>query len=273
MIAWKLPLEGYEWLVHQVWYLQVEQDEQIDPKPHLIPNARAHLLFTPEQQSYSYDDGKRVLSGSGSHLLTANDQLLLLDDQPPLKRIGVTFRPEALYCLSAEGVQSTSQCQWFDWLTPLFDQTFQQSLWMTTDEPKLLLEKIKQQLDRLHIQPSQSNAFKLAQKSVALVESQHVLEIESLAQHCACSRRTLERSFKKVTGLSVKQYLQMMRLEQMIIAIYQQEEEIDWTEFSQQFGFSDQSHLIRTLKQQLRKTPSNYLRKRDLTIDIYGDFE
>lgn len=144
---------------------------------------------------------------------------------------------------------------------------------MTIDEPKLLLEKIKQQLDRLHIQPSQSNAFKLAQKSVALVESQHVLEIESLAQHCACSRRTLERSFKKVTGLSVKQYLQMMRLEQMIIAIYQQEEEIDWTEFSQQFGFSDQSHLIRTLKQQLRKTPSNYLRKRDLTIDIYGDFE
>ncbi|GAM67941.1 hypothetical protein JCM19236_2096 [Vibrio sp. JCM 19236] len=43
--------------------------------------------------------------------------------------------------------------------------------------------------------------------------------------------------------------------------------------FSQQYGFSDQSHLIRTLKQLVNKTPSGYLKKRDLTIDIYGDFE
>jgi methylphosphotriester-DNA--protein-cysteine methyltransferase len=76
-----------------------------------------------------------------------------------------------------------------------------------------------------------------------------------------------------VVGLSVKQYQQMARLEQMILALYKQQDAIDWVSFAQQFGFSDQSHLIRTLKQQLRKTPNKYLQKRDLTIDIYGDFE
>ncbi|GAK86058.1 transcriptional regulator AraC family [Vibrio ponticus] len=277
MKAWKQPLAGYEWLVHQVWYLEVEQGEVIEPKPHLIPNVRAHLLFTPQQQSYSYDNGELMLAGKGNHLLTASEKLFLLDDNPPLKRIGITFRPEALYCLNQTVVQHTNQCQWFDWLSPLFDDKFQQMLWISSAEPASLLSCVKQHFDSLMIRPSQDKAFLVVQKAVALIDTQleslQGLEVEKLANLCACSRRTLERSFKLVVGLSIKRYLQMLRLEQMILSIYQQEHDIDWTEFSQQFGFSDQSHLIRTLKQQLGKTPSSYLKKRDLTIDIYGDFE
>ncbi|MDF5637882.1 helix-turn-helix domain-containing protein, partial [Vibrio parahaemolyticus] len=120
--------------------------------------------------------------------------------------------------------------------------------------------------------------FLASQKAVSVMDAQALrspelaMDIDEIAKQCACSRRTLERSFKQVVGLSVKQYQQMARLEQMILTLYKQEA-IDWASFSQQFGFSDQSHLIRTLKQQLRKTPSKYLKKRDLTIDIYGDFE
>lgn len=46
MIAWKQSLPEYEWLIHQIWYLEVPEGEVIDPKSHLIPNPRAHLLFT-----------------------------------------------------------------------------------------------------------------------------------------------------------------------------------------------------------------------------------
>ncbi len=54
MIAWKQSLSEYEWLIHQVWYLEVPEAEVIDPKPHLIPNPRAHLLFTPPE--HGFDD-------------------------------------------------------------------------------------------------------------------------------------------------------------------------------------------------------------------------
>ncbi|MCY9805394.1 helix-turn-helix transcriptional regulator [Vibrio scophthalmi] len=281
MIAWKQSLAGYEWLIHQIWYLEVETDEVISPKPHLIPNARAHLLFTPAEQSYSYDNGEQCLSGCGSHLLTANESLLLLDDNAPLKRIGITFRPESLYVLNSGSVSNINQCAWFDWLNLLFDEQFQQELWQHSTSKMKLLAYIHQHLDKIQLQPSSNNAFVIAQRATAAFEASiknpnatpALMEIENLASAAACSRRTLERSFKQVLGLSVKQYLQMMRLEQMILALYQQEQAVDWSQFSLQFGFSDQSHLIRTLKQQLKQTPSKYLKQRDLTIDIYGDFE
>ncbi|MFA0414445.1 helix-turn-helix domain-containing protein [Vibrio renipiscarius] len=286
MVAWKHALAGYEWLIHQVWYLEVEAGVEISPKPHLIPNPRAHLLFTPHDQPYRYDNGENVLSGKGSHLLTANEHLLLLEDHAPLKRIGITFRPECLYLLnsaanSTASVVEINQCQWFDWLTSLFNHDFQQGLWQNTASQEQLISFIKQHLDTLNFTPSTDKAFVVSQKAIAASDARlhntdfanHPIDIDALAVACACSRRTLERSFKQVVGLSVKQYLQMARLELMILALYEQEDDVDWSAFSQQFGFSDQSHLIRTLKQQLKQTPSTYLKRRDLTIDIYGDFE
>lgn len=286
MIAWKQSLPEYEWLIHQVWYLEVPEGEVIDPKPHLIPNPRAHLLFTPSEQGYSYDTGGTKLAGKGCHLLTANEHLLLLEDTAPIKRIGITFRPEGLYAIEsrfsdASQVAAINQCEWFDWLNAAFDVRFQKGLWQLElqDSPQCLLNYIKQHLDALDIAPCRSKPFLASQKAVSVMDAQALrspelaMDIDEIAKQCACSRRTLERSFKQVVGLSVKQYQQMARLEQMILTLYKQQEAIDWASFSQQFGFSDQSHLIRTLKQQLRKTPSKYLKKRDLTIDIYGDFE
>lgn len=285
MKSWKHSLPTYEWLIHQIWYLEVPAGEIIDPKPHLIPNPRAHLLFTPSEQSYSYDSSglETHMVGNGSHLLTANEHLLLLEDNPPIKRVGITFRPEGLYALEAVFMDVTqvtdiNQCEWFDWLDPLFGEVFQKGIWRQQSR-ELLVSYIRNHLDSLAIEPCRTKPFLISQKAITVMDKQVLhspelaVDIELVAEQCACSRRTLERSFKQVVGLSVKKYQQMARLEQMILALYKQETAIDWTDFSQQFGFSDQSHLIRTLKQQLRKTPSKYLKKRDLTIDIYGDFE
>jgi AraC-like DNA-binding protein len=40
-----------------------------------------------------------------------------------------------------------------------------------------------------------------------------------------------------------------------------------------QFGFSDQSHLIRYLKQYIDLTPKSYALQRGFTIDVYGGVE
>ena len=278
MITWKHQLKGYEWLIHQIWYLEVEDNDTIEKLPQLIPNPRAHLLFTPSKQSYCYQSGDGHLSGKGSHLLTASDRLLTLVDSAPLKRIGITFRPEGLYLLNKSNEALVNQCGWFDWLSPLFDNHFQQQLWQS-DSIQSLVERIQQQIENLCLSRQIDKPFTIVQKTIAVMEenqleaTDHHLDINQLAELCACSRRTLERSFRQVTGLSVKKYQLLIKLELMILALYQQDNEIDWTAFSQQFGFSDQSHLIRQLKQQLKRTPSSYLQNRDLTIDIYGDFE
>lgn len=287
MITWKQSLPGFEWLIHQVWYLELEHDDKLDKWPRLIPNPRAHLLFTPRDQQYCYQNGHQPFIGRGSHLLTISDELLVLEDTPPLKRIGITFRPEGLYLLHQKSIGKINQCEWFDWLETLFDAKFQDSLWQCTSQP-LLIDILLQHFAQLELKPK-DKAFNMVQAITLGVEASQQqsfapdklikgelntdMEIEQLAQHCACSRRTLERAFKQVMGLSVKKYQQMMKLEHMILALYAQDQEFDWTSFSQRFGFYDQSHLIRELKKQLDCTPSGYLQQRDLTIDIYGDFE
>ena len=283
MITWKQPLVGYEWLIHQIWYLELEKEDSIEKQPQLIPNPRAHLLFTPAGQDYLYQRGEEQITGQGSHLLSACDHLLILGDTAPLKRIGITFRPEGLYLLNKAAEGRLNKCGWFDWLTPIFDNHFQDTL-LQCREKQNIIDCIGNQFERLHLTDNIDKPFTVTQRSIELMEQhQHTsvnesstetnLDINLLAKQCACSRRTLERSFRQVTGLSIKKYQLLMKLEGMILALHKQHGDIDWTAFSQQFGFSDQSHLIRQLKQQLKRTPSHYIENRNLTIDIYGDFE
>ncbi|EDL54087.1 hypothetical protein VSAK1_21344 [Vibrio mediterranei AK1] len=278
MITWKQSLEGYEWLIHQVWYLEVKPNEVISSPPQLIPNPRAHLLFTPPEQRYHYDNGEQVMSGQGSHLLSASEHLLLMDDVAPLKRIGITFQPDALYLLNPQSSEILNQCGWYDWLTLRFDKSFQASLLDCISQQEVV-GCIEKQLEYLGISYQQDKAHSLVSRALSVIANQlssdeaSELNVEQLAQDCNSTRRTLERHFRQVMGLSIKKYQSMLKLEQMVLALYQEPGPVDWAAFSQRFGFSDQSHLIKQLKQQIKRTPNRYLSQRDLTIDIYGDFE
>jgi methylphosphotriester-DNA--protein-cysteine methyltransferase len=98
--------------------------------------------------------------------------------------------------------------------------------------------------------------------------------IKTLGKALSCSQRTLERSFLKVTGLTLKQCQSMNKLEAILAYLYQRPaSEVDWVDIAYQFGFSDQPHLIRYLKQQIDLTPKNYAQQRGFAIDVYGGVE
>lgn len=95
--------------------------------------------------------------------------------------------------------------------------------------------------------------------------------INELGDMLFCSQRTLERSFLKVTGFTLKQCQSMNKLEAILEYLYQRKQcDIDWVDIAYQFGFSDQPHLIRYLKQHINLTPKNYTKQRGFTIDVYG---
>lgn len=95
--------------------------------------------------------------------------------------------------------------------------------------------------------------------------------VSKLSNLLHCSQRTLERSFLRVTGLTLKQTQSMNKLEAMLEYLYQRNTgDFDWADIAFQFGFSDQPHLIRHVKKQLGLTPKTYTKERGLTIDVYG---
>ncbi len=71
----------------------------------------------------------------------------------------------------------------------------------------------------------------------------------------------------------MKQYQSIRRLDEMLEQLYQESDQpVDWSDVAARFGFSDQPHLTRIIKAAIGKTPGHYARQRDLTIDVYGDF-
>jgi methylphosphotriester-DNA--protein-cysteine methyltransferase len=112
------------------------------------------------------------------------------------------------------------------------------------------------------------------EKSLILIDQHNgLLTSNDLAQQCYTTKRTLERAFKKTVGLGIKQYQSIVKFEALFMHLHQNPSKADWAEMASQFGFSDQPHLIRQMKQVLGVTPSGYLNARDLVIDAYGDFE
>lgn len=93
-------------------------------------------------------------------------------------------------------------------------------------------------------------------------------KISELAKKYNISVRTLERKFKKNTGLTLKKYQLIVRLNKLLEDIYMTEN-INWSELSLNHGFFDQAHMINVLKKYLGETPHKYLEARDLIGDLF----
>lgn len=80
-----------------------------------------------------------------------------------------------------------------------------------------------------------------------------VSELEDLGNY---QRKTLERHFKTMVGISPKAYCQIYRF-RCLINLIQSRPGISWARLSEEAGFYDQSHMSRYVKDYLKVSPSS----------------
>jgi AraC-like DNA-binding protein len=90
--------------------------------------------------------------------------------------------------------------------------------------------------------------------------TQQGLEIEALAIELSIRRRTLERMFQTTIGIPPKQFAGILRTQHFLKALHQTE---SLTQLAYEFGYYDQSHLIRDFKAKTGITPGKYFAARD----------
>ncbi|KPZ72259.1 MULTISPECIES: AraC family transcriptional regulator [Shewanella] len=254
------------------WLIEKRPDVNSHNYPKLNPDPATHLIISPANQAYRYDTSSGSEAGKGSHWLYPHQNTFELDHSQPFIHLGVKFHIGALYSLpeffgktlpldTVEQVQGT---------TLLTERQLNEDALMTMARTDAAL--CCQQLDALLMpwfeQCTEDQHSKITRKALHHLDDSI---ISSLGEQLHCSQRTLERSFQRVTGLTLKQCQSMNKLEAMLEYLYQRSSaELDWAEIALNFGFSDQPHLIRYLKKQLGFTPKTYEKERGLTIDIYG---
>ena len=254
------------------WLIEKDVKSESYQRPKLNPDPCAHLIISPENQSYLYQIDAIDHKGIGSHWLFPHQQTFQLDHSEPFIHLGVKFRVGAIYSLALEDCSHPM----IDVVKDVCLSTLLNDIGLSGDEltqlgrndPSLCRDKLDRLLSIWLSNCKEDQHSKLTRKSLLFLDTMPISEI---GNKLGCSQRTLERSFTRVVGLTLKQCQSMNKLEAILEYLYQRETiDIDWAEVAIQFGFSDQPHLIRQLKKQIGVTPQNYAKNRGLTIDVYG---
>lgn len=274
MIHWLKPSKIPEVAkyIECYWFIEKRPDGKSFDYPKLNPDPSAHLIISPEKQDYHYDMNLGVVKGKGSHWLFPHHQTYQLDHSRPFAHLGVKFHVGALYSLSAfSGQQPILDCVDEVQLSMLFADLFEsetQLIELARSNPDLCCETLDSLFLPLALNSHEDQHSLITRKALNVLNSGSISE---LGNQLYCSQRRLERSFNRVTGLTLKQCQSMNKLEAMLEYLYQRDaDDIDWVEIAFQFGFSDQPHLIRYLKKHIGLTPKTYEKERGLTIDVYG---
>ena len=273
MIKWMLKPQSKQVAkyVDCYWFLDKDTEcvEHIYPK--LNPDPAATFIITTNKQHYSYDLGVQKFNGLGCHWILPYTQTMLLDHSKPLQLIGIKFHIGALYSLGINHQQPAIDEVLNAQLSDIFKQVDDDQLALLSyanTAPQQCRDILDNQLFSWLDNGVEDKHSVLTNQVIDLLTHTQISEIGVKLNY---SQRTVERSFVKVTGLTLKQCQSMNRLEAILEFLYQREaDDINWAQIAYDFGFSDQPHLIRYFKKIIGLTPEHYSNKRDLAIDIYG---
>ena len=274
MIRWLNPPKLLELkkYIETYWYLEKSSNVDGFDQPKLNPDPSAHLILLLANQVYQYHFEGKSVTGKGSHWIYPHTHTFELDHSQSFSCLGIKFKVGALYSLNK-----------LNFSQALLDTVAEQNIDVLLDK-KVVSEKVLfniaksnrelciEKLDALFL-PLISKCYEdkhseITRQIIPLLTKK---PIKQLGEELSCSQRTLERSFRKVTGLTLKQCQSINKLESILEYLYQRKQvDIDWADIAYQFGFSDQPHLIRYLKQHIQLTPNSYAEQRGFTIDVYG---
>jgi len=256
------------------WFLEKEQGDAGNNHPKLNPNPSAHLIISNFNQKFQYDQDSLSQKGSGNHWIFPHRKTFTMDHSVSFQIIGIKFRVGALYSLKNSFSSSKLEMVERVDINQLVDlESFRsESLLMNAvRNPQQVCDTLDETLAPWLLKSQADKHTELVSRILPLLCSTPIAQIGTVLHR---SQRTIERSFLRVTDLTLKQCQSMIRLEEILNYLYKlNDKDIDWVDLAAKFEFSDQPHLIRHLKSSIGKTPGEYARQRDLTIDIYGDFE
>lgn len=274
--TWKVPPTNKKLLKYIDYYWLINRGRGVKTYSHpkLHPDHHPYLIIADENQPYKYRGKNNTYSGRGSHWVFPHTEPFFMDHSNGVTNLGIKFKTGAMYSIPEYTTSwKTNTVQSFS-----LDNLLGQSINHISDiikEAKVYPYIYRNLLDHL-----------LSKWLTNFIEDRHselVREILNCIEHTSIShisekfhksQRTIERSFLKVTGLTMKEYQSIQKLERMLVYIYQMKnQQPNWANIATEFDFNDQSHLIRYMKSLINVTPGQYLRDRNLTIDVYGDFK
>lgn len=111
----------------------------------------------------------------------------------------------------------------------------------------------------LHIPPSEA-ATRPMLDNVAAIHDPRLNPVKVIAEKYGLSERTVQLRFRKYVGYSPKELLRFLRFKQVLSAILGQPgKKVHWLDLVVQYGYHDQSHLIKDFKYYTGISPQQFI--------------
>ena len=250
-----VPRPALRPFIAQMW-MSTSSGEAPGAREHVLPTGQMHMVFRlsgPTLRTYSGADdtvGSRiavpVLGG-------ARTSFYVKDMAGPVVSVGVQLLPgasQALFGLSAAELAGRH--------TPLPDvwgmrsDSVLQQLAEAPDPQRALaaLESLlaSHLLSTPKLHPS---------VACAIAQCSHISRIEEMVDGSGYSHRGLLALFRQATGMSMKRYARLMRLQRLLAAL-RNKPATPLSTLALEAGFSDQAHMTREFREFAGVTPSHY---------------
>lgn len=180
---------------------------------------------------------------------------------PDTSLIAVVFNADGFYRLFQLPVDSLNGETVVDPDELLGISGFRQ-LWEELDKLTGLEQKVDllKEYGRLFIQNTEDASVPLL-NGIGYFQRESVQPVRAIAMDSDLSERTIQLRFKKYLGYSPKELLRFIRFKKVINQILQNKNnQVDWYCLIDEFGYHDQSHLIKDFHHYLGTTPQKFVK-------------
>ncbi|WP_070963990.1 helix-turn-helix domain-containing protein [Vibrio sonorensis] len=258
--------------VSQLYFIRKKDGSENGEIMRLLPQCSSYAIFTESDSFFSYSGKNKYLKNLSNHFLYPLEDSMEVKFTLPINLLAIRFKPGLVYNIwgaeSANYKNSVLPIEVLD--KNKFDSLHKVCLDIFECQPnekniKKLEKSIKEFLQWSIKEEPKS---KLVRRSLEKLESR---SISSVCSEIGCSRRTLERHFKGVTGFTMNQYKDIQILHKIVDEL-RSGKEVNWTELAQNYGFFDQSHLIKHFKKMLGVTPTEFLEHtEEFEVKLFSD--
>ncbi len=248
--------------IRSYWILKKSGEDEKIPK--LFPIPSAHIIISLEDDcSFECKLGRRDVKGDMVFHPTTHMWSIYYGKNTHI--IGIELSPQGYYYLSGEDV--SKKIDKIESLREVLPELWRFIQRERENLRKHRLEGLKGYLRKKFQKYFEDGDACIIDEVTGYIDREQIL-IREVTERLGFSVRTLERKFKRNTGLTLKKYQTILRLNALLEDIYMTEE-INWGELAVKHGFFDQAHMIKILKEYLGMAPGEYLEVRDLLGDIF----
>ncbi|NJB85647.1 AraC-like DNA-binding protein [Lewinella marina] len=233
----------------------------------VIPNGCPELIIHLRERHCQLPGGNGLAATPDYMLIGLFRRAFRVHFDEPVPVFTIRFRPEALTSLfQLEGREMLDDFQ-DSYL--LFDKSFHALCDRIRTEPEVTQMIARAEdylLHRLALRPTRRD---YVARSAALMRRCAVCSVADISRQVCISQRQLERQFRRVVGITPKQYLNLLRINRAVEAL-NRDPNLDLTSVAYDCGYFDQAHFIRDFRRVTGRPPGAYRRGEGNLVALGG---